>query len=278
MVHFPSQKELQELKKLRKPHCLTVYMTFDGNDSDPNHNRIEYKNMLQRASVMLADSGAKPQAVETTLAPMRALLESAEFLAQKHGDLAIFAHSSLFRVYHIPTGTFMSAVKVQHGFATDQLEKAMQQNRSYYVLALSRKKTQLYKGDQFGLKPVTVKNMPPDMQTALQIDEYPHSRQFHSVTHDYRGAGSASTHDQAEVKNTDKEMAFEFFKLIDKHIRPMLVDSKLPLIIGGVENLLALYTKANSYGGLVGRFIHGNLDRATPDSIRAKAWPIIQER
>lgn len=276
MTHLPNDTELQELKSVRRKHSLSMYVCFSDSSDNQNASRIEYKNKIREAELSLARAGAQPKEIEQTLTPVYKLLENTEFRPSKHEDLAVFANPEFFSYYHLPAGTMESSMYVAGRFSTVQLESAMKNNKAYYVLALSRKKTRLYKGDRYKLEPVELKDLPTGMVTALQIDEYPHSQQFHGVRSETGGGGSSSVHDQSEVKNTDKAMALEFFRLIDRHIKPIVARNKLPLIIGGVENLLALYKKANSYPGLVQNYIQGNLDRMTTESIRAKAWPIIQ--
>lgn len=276
MAIFPSETELNELKAFQRALSLTSYIDFNDLRSNANTSRIEYKNMLRNAESALAEAGAEAKFIQETLEPMRALLETVEFWPPKHESLIIFAHPKIFRLYRVPEGLIKSEMKVQDGFSTEQLEKLMQSNQPYYVLALSRKKTKLYKGDRYGLEPVEIKGIPQEMIAALNIDEFHHSRQFHSITPKSTGAGSKNVHDQSEVDNTDKEMVVEFFRLIDKHIRPILAKDNSPLVIGGVENLVALYNKVNSYPGLVDKFIFGNLDRSSLDTIRAKALAIIQ--
>lgn len=276
MVNFPSDEELSELKRFRRAHSLTSYIAFRDSRSNPNHNRIEYKNMLRDAEFMLVNKGANSATVDQILNPMRDLLDNDVFWPPKHEDLAIFANPEEFRVYRVPEGSIESELVVQDSFLTTQLEVVMKTNKSYFVLALSRKNTQLFRGDFYSLAPVEVKGLSPDMKTALNIDEYPHSRQIHSINSKAKGKGSEGFHDQAEVKNTDKEMLFEYFRLVDKRIKPVVADVNLPLVIGGVDNLVALYTKANSYAGMVGQSIHGNLDHTSLDTIREKACAIVQ--
>ncbi len=276
MVNFPSDAELNKLKKSRRAHSLTSYIAFRDSRSNPNHNRIEYKNMLRDAEFMLVQKGAISSMVDRILEPMRDLLDNDVFWPPKHEDLAIFAHPEMFHVYRVPEGSIVNELKVGDGFSLRQLETVMKNNKPYFVLALSRKKTQLYRGDNYSLELVEVKNLPSDMKTALNIDEYPHSRQIHSIASKSSGRGSEGFHDQAEVKNTDKEMLFEYFKLVDKRIKPIVSKANMPLVLGGVDSLVALYAKTNRYAGMVSQSIRGNLDRSSLDAIREKACDVVR--
>lgn len=276
MINLPNDKELQLLKATRTPNSISAYIAFSTASSDPTSSRIEYKNTLRDIETMLTNAKAAPQYISDTLQPLYDLLDTNEFWPPKHESLAIFANQKVCHIYHVPEGAIRSELTVTNGFSMQQLEELTRNNQPYFFLALSRKKTQLYTGDRYHLMPIDIKNLPADMETALQIDEYPHSQQFHGVRSETGSGGSSSVHDQSEVKNTDKAMALEFFRLVDKHLKPVLTKANRPLVIGGVENLLALYNKVNSYPGLVKQYIYGNLDHAKPDAIRAKVLPLLQ--
>lgn len=276
MISLPTEQELKELLDFKAPQALTAYIAFSNPGGGQNQNRIEFKNILRDAELALVAAKAKPGHIEATLKPMRDMLDSHEFTTPKNYDMAFFAHPTLFRMFKLPEGSVNTEVVVKNRFSIRQLEDVIADNQPYYVLALSRKATKLYKGDRYGLEPVTVKGVPQDVESALNIDEYRHSQQHHSIVAESRGSGSTNIHDQSEVKNTDKQMVYEFFRLVDNHIKPILTASKLPLVIGGVENLVALYGKANSYKGVVRKHVFGNLDRSTIGEIHSKAWAALQ--
>lgn len=281
MVNFPTQAELSELANFRGSRSLTLYVPFIDPNSATNPNRIVLKNLLAEAEQALIADGLSLKDTIKTLRPAHDLLDTDEFWPPRHESLAFFAHKKLFHYFHVPTGSVPELLHVGKGFELEPLERAMQDNKQYYVLALSHKHVRLYEGDHYQLKPVKLDNFPSDMKTALNIDEYPHSRQTHTISPSSKGRANSSErgaeghHDHAEVTNTDKDMLLEFFRHIDKYLHKTLNKKRLPLVIGGVNYLLPIYRKANTYPGLFPSAITGNLDRSDLPTIRTKAWSLI---
>lgn len=281
MVNFPTETQLKELKTFRSARCLSLYVPFIDPNSATNPNRIELKNILVEAERALIADGLSPKDTKKTLQPIFDLLDGDEFWPPRHESLALFAHKKLFHYFHVPPGSVPEQMSIGKGFDLAPLEQAMADNQHYYVLALSHKHVRLYEGDHYQLKPVKLDNFPTDMKTTLNIDEYPHSRQTHTISPSGKGRANGSErgaegyHDHAEVTNTDKDMLVEFFRQIDKYLHKILNKERLPLVIGGVSYLLPIYRKVNTYPGLLPTAITGNLDRSDLPTIRTKAWSLI---
>lgn len=252
MIDFPSQQELDELKAFHEPFCLTVYAPLIDPNAAANPNRIEVKNLLRESETALLAAGVKPRDVKKTLQPARALLEGHEFWPVHHESLALFMHPKLFRYYHIPDHSTPYLLTIETGFNLKPLLRVMKNNQRYYVLALGHKNVRLYEGDRYGLKPVRIKNFPADMKETLGIDEYPESRETHTIAPASTGKGSEAYHEQYNVSQTDKDMLLKFFRRIDRHLHSFLFYHEKPLILAGVHYLLPIYRKVNTYPGLLG--------------------------
>lgn len=277
MINFPSQKELQELRAFNQPFCLTIYAPFIDPNTPANPNRIELKNLLREGKTALVSAGVAPGDVKKTLRLARQLMEDHEFWPIHHEGLVLFMHPKLFRYYHIPDHTTPHMLTVETGFNVEPLLKAMEDNKRYFVLALGHKNVRLYEGDHYQLKPVLFKNFPADMKQTLNIDEYPKWRETHGIAPSYMGKGSEAVHGQYNVSQTDKDMLLEFFRRIDHRLHNFLFRQSKPLIIAGVNYLLPIYRKANTYPGLLGDAIIGNQERTDLKTIRDKTWRLVEQ-
>ena len=142
----------------------------------------------------------------------------------------------------------------------------------YYLLALSHKHVRLYEGDRYRLQQVQLSNFSGDMVETLGIDEYPHSRETHTIAPASSGKGSEGFHQQYNVSQTDKKMLLEFFRRIDHRLHAFLLYHEKPVLLAGVKYLLPLYRKVNTYAGLLDVDITGNQDRSDIHSLGKKAW------
>lgn len=276
MINFPNPQELNELKTFSEPFCLTVYAPIIDPSAATNPNRIEVKNMLREAETALLSAGVKPRQVKKTLRPARLLLEDHEFWSIHHESLVLFMHPQLFRFYHIPDHTTPYMLTVETGFNLEPLLQAMQNNQQYYILALGHKNVRLYEGDHYSIKPVQLKNFPSDMKGTLGIDEYPKFRETHTIGPASKGKGSEAYHKQYNVSQTDKAMLLEFFRRIDQRLHNFLTYRKKPLVLAGVNYLLPIYRKVNTYPDLVSGAITGNQDYPNLQSLKDKAWQMVE--
>lgn len=278
MINFPSPHELKELKAFRELFCLTIYAPLIDPNTSTNPNRIEVKNLLREAETALLSAGVKPRQVKKTLRPAKLLLEDHEFWPIHHESLVLFMHPRLFRFYHIPDRTTPYMLTVETGFNLGPLLHAMQNNQLYYLLALGHKNVRLYEGNHYSLKPVQLKNFPADMKETLGIDEYPKSRETHTIGPASRGKGSEAYHEQYNVSQTDKAMLLEFYRQVDHRLHNFLTFHKKPLVLAGVSYLLPIYRKVNTYPDLVNSAITGNQDYPNLQSLKDKAWHMVEGR
>ena len=275
MINFPNQEEIKVLQAFNEAGCVTIYAPFIEPNAATNPNRTELKNLLREAETALKSAGVKPAGIKRTLRPGRTLLENHEFWPIRHESLALFMHPKLFRYYHIPNHGIPYKMTVEKGFDLESLIKAMQENKSYFVLLLNHNNVQLYKGDYYQLRPVRLKDFPANMKLALHIDEYPKWRELHTIAPAGSGKGSEAYHGQYNVSQTDKVMLLQFFQRVDKRLRALLRRNQLPLILAGVDHLLPIYRQANTSEYLLADSLKGNFEHANLDFVRESARTLI---
>lgn len=275
MVQLPSDNELATLKATKEPHSLSMYLQFSDTTSASGPSRIEFKNALQAIEAQLSADGVDKREIETTLKPAYALIDNRDIWMPNHGGLVVFARPGALQYYFVPNHLVEPMVYVGEGFMTEPLERIMRDNREYYVLTLSRKKVQVYKGDRYHLEPLEITNFANNLRDSLMLDEPQKERGLHAVAPAAMGKGSEVPHEQYEVSREQKQMLLTFFRNIDKRLKNVFNKERAPLVIGGVEYLVPIYRRANTYNGLVAGAISGNLEQARPDDIRQKAWQIV---
>jgi hypothetical protein len=153
--------------------------------------------------------------------------------------------------------------------------KLKQGDKQYHVLSLSHNSIRLYKGDRKTLTRLYPNNFPDSMEKSLNIDEYPQSRGLHQFAPASMGKGSAAYHSQYDVTHVDKNMLSRFFRLVDKSIHALLREDTSPLILAGVDYLMPIYKKVNTFNNLVPTSIKGNTNHSSLKSIHEQAWRIV---
>lgn len=275
MISIPSNQELEALRAFHEPLCLTLYAPFIEPSGPDNPLRIEVKNLLRDARIELKAAGASDQHIAATLRPIEDQMERSEIWPTRHEALVFFSHPQLFRHFHVPDTDEGSAITIAPSFDLEVLESALQASQPYFVLKLGHKDVQLYEGDRYQLRVIKLEGFPHDMTTTLGIDEYPESRQTHSIASTARGKGSEAFHEQYSTRDVDKTLLKEFFRRIDAYLYPYLHRHPYPLILAGVDYAVSLYRSVNTYPRVAADIIAGNVADVSLDDIRERAAVVI---
>jgi Bacterial archaeo-eukaryotic release factor family 7 len=90
------------------------------------------------------------------------------------------------------------------------------------------------------------------------------------------GRHPAIFHGQGVGTDEDKDDLLRYFQHIDRGLHDLLRDETAPLVLAGVEYLFPIYQQANSYTHLLQQGIAGNPDKLKAETLRGKAWPIVE--
>ena len=272
MIKLPTKKELDALMSFRNPHCLTLYSPYIETSSSENPNRIQLKNLLKKASQLLLADSLKQREINIILQPVNQFIENSEFLSKYPHNLALFISNDFFGYYRLPPKKIKPDVIVDKKFKLLHVEKLINNNLNYFVLSVSYNGAYLFSGDCYQIKKQKISN---SMKQELNIDELPHERQFHNVAPASMSKKSERSHGQYNETQVNKDLLIKFFRKIDHKLHVLFKNKKTPLIIAGVDYLLPLYRKVNTYPYLLNDGIIGNLEHSNLNFIRYNACKII---
>lgn len=275
MNKLPNNKQIEELESFNEPYCLTIYAPTLESNGGKDAGRIEIKKLIREAQKKLQSANVPAKFIKKSIGPLELLAEDYEFWPSQSEGLAVFVHPQILRYYHLPGNDIPYSIDMGSRFNVKPLKNIVSYNKQYFLLKLGHKYVHLYSGDRYNLNLVILKNMPTDEKQALNIDEYPSSRELHEVGSPFGGQPKESYHGQYNVSETDKPMLLEFFRLIDQRLHGLLYSEGRPLIISGTEYLLPIYKKANSYSGLVPVGIPGDFKNSQLDELKNRAWLLI---
>ncbi len=278
MINFPSNRQLQKLKGAIGALRVSLYIPYIPVTTGTNPNLIKLKTFLKQAKQELTELGATKGYIEDLLKPAKELVNGTEFWPSQRAGLALFMGPDMFSYYHIPESITEELVIISDQFELEPLIMAMNETKPYFLLTIGHKNVRLYHGTRYKLKPVRLRDFPPSLTEALQIDEFPQGRQTHTISATTRGKagkGSEGFHEQYNVAQTDKQMLLEFFRRIDKRLHRLLTRHGEPLVVAGVNYLVPIYRKANTYSGLLSDTILGNQDVTDEEVLRTKAWRVV---
>jgi uncharacterized protein (DUF2249 family) len=253
----------QELKNLAAaaPPCVTLLLPLP----EPAEIHIRLKNAIRSAEKGLKERNVDPGRIEELMEPVHALTQAIETEGWWGNGLVALRSPAVFRhfwVRKIPT----EMVTVADHFPVLPLLSLFSNARIFYVLALSKKNVDLFRGADDSFERMKLPDAIP-----TNLNAFLNTRKPDHVL-DNRAFGGPSAGSMKGVMfgtSTDRESRdqplLHFFKEIEKGIHTVLKDTAAPLILAGVEYEVALYRKVNTYPRLMDDAVYGS-----PDSLRSE--------
>lgn len=152
------------------------------------------------------------------------------------------------------------AVTILNEFDIQPLIKSLALKRKYWVLALSKNKTRLFKGENDRLSEISDGNFP-----LVYEEQFEYEKQHYSLSHK-RGAYSPDDSKAATIR----------FQAFIRHIDHLLANyakaDALPIVLLGVTHNLSDFLKVSTFSNRVVNTIKGNYDHHSAGQLAQKVW------
>lgn len=247
----------------------SLYMPAVKAGQETRQNSIRFKNLLRELENQLAALGARQSEVEKLLAPAKALVDDYEFWQHTGRGFAIFLAPDFHRHYHLAIKFDELAIAGER-FYLKPLLRLFSQDQQFYVLALSQNAVRLLAADPHSVSEIDLEDTPTSLEDALGHQLSEQQLQFHSGD-----AGADPVyHAQGSGQDDIKPEISKFFSLVDKAVTSRIGAERRPLVLAGVEYVLALYRGVTDYQPVLDKSISGNHDHTSAEELRASAWEI----
>jgi hypothetical protein len=144
------------------------------------------------------------------------------------------------------------------------------------VLALSRNNIRLLRGTWRGCESIHPHDLPVNMTKALNLQTADRGEQVHTGMRGDLGKEGTVFHGQGGHRDTIKDEIAEYFRLVDKALRPVMCDNTWPLILAGVDYELAIFREVATHVQVNDETLVGNFDYATDDAVHDQALPLAR--
>ncbi|MEZ4771105.1 MAG: hypothetical protein R2844_22135 [Caldilineales bacterium] len=211
------------------------------------------------------------------LAPGQEMLGSRLFWRYQSDGLAVLLNPDLVQSYRLPM-EFPELLVVANRFHLKPLLPLLSGDERFYVLALSQNEIRLLQGTRYSVGQVDLEDVPDSLAEALRWDAPESQLQWHTGTGApssgqpraaiFHGHGGSSTPQK-------KDQILRYFQQLDAGLTDVLAAQQAPLVLAGVEYLLPIYQKANSYPYLVEAGITGNPEEVSDEALHKQALDIV---
>jgi len=239
-------------------------------------NPIRLKNAVRLASLELSKQGLDEREAERMLAPMARLSEDYEFLQHPVDTLAVFVADERLEIHRIPV-VLPELLVVGARFHVKPLLTLVDTDRPFHVLTLDQHGVALYSATRFDIREVDLGDTPRTLEDALGHELTDPSLQVHSgVARPGSNRRVGVYHTQGGGKDEAKRELEVFFHRVDQGIVERLRTVGGPLVLAGVEYLLAIYRGVNSYAHLMDEVIEGTPKLLSGEQLHRRAWAIAE--
>jgi Bacterial archaeo-eukaryotic release factor family 3 len=253
-----SREELRYMVQIRRQPCLSIFLPTHRAGRETEQDRIRLKSLLRDAESRLVAAGLAKRKAREVLAPARPLTEGREFWRYQSDGLALFLASGYFRYFRVPL-QLRDFIAVADRFDVTPLLPLWTLEDRFNLLAVSRNRVRLFEGTRFAVNEMDTNSIPKNFNQAIerQVD------QSHRTQH--------------TAKPGLPEDLLVYFRSIDRGLRTLLKEQKIPLVLAGVDEALSLYRQINTYEGLLAGGVAGNPDRLSAAELHAKVWETVRE-
>ncbi|MBN1437994.1 MAG: hypothetical protein JW929_01175 [Anaerolineales bacterium] len=257
--------------------CVSMFAPTHRFGRQKEQDPIRLRNLIRSAERKLRSEGMRPSDAAETLDPAREMIRTPGFWRHQNDGLAIFLSPAVRRVYRLPIRP-PRTLAVGRRFHIRPLLPLLYEDGQFCLLTLSRNGGRFFWGNRDGLSPLAGDSIPGSPPDALSSDGSGKQIQWHTRTGDLGGRGrrAAVFHGQGGGMEQRKDDLLRFFRRMDRGLIPLLRGSRLPLVVAGVDYLLPIYRKANTYPHLTAVLPVGNPDRISDRRLHLLAWEAVR--
>lgn len=250
-----NRDELKKVMSYRSYPCVSIlvptHRTSPGSKQDP----ITVKNLVKEAISRLNQEFPQRD-IQPVIDRIESIVSSIDY-TRTSDSMAIYASKDFSARYDLPV-TVKEQVIIDETFATRSLIYATSRNPRYLVLALSEKPTRLF--DVFLDTPVEISN--GDFPAFFIEDEENSPRPIGEITN---------------MSSYRDEQYNKFFKKIDKTLTSLIKDTKIPLVITGVDRYLSYYKDITELTDHIAGEIKGSYEKSSPHELAKLTWPVMEK-
>ena len=263
-----SVDDVVRLADTRSTWCVSLYLPTHVGGRDVNQDPIRFRNLISDAETELpAEAAALP-------ATARALVDDAEFWAHGSAGLGVLIDEHAMTLIRLNDPVDELAV-VSDRFHLKPLLPAVADNLVFDVLALSQHSVRVVHGSRSGGTEVVVRDMPTSISEALFWDDRERQLQSHAAGRVGRDRVTAAFHGQGAGKSTRTSDIRRYLQAIDHAVVRHRGNSPVPLVLAGVDELVADYRAITRCHHVVDDHIAGNPDQIHANVLAERAWPLV---
>jgi hypothetical protein len=258
---------MKKLQGMKGQTLLTVYIPLEKGMKGHKYNVSQLHNLRSELKKTVSKEQHKVLSKEIESIVEKIGYENESLgVAMFYDGLSVFSYALPFS----PEKSSLTSTK----FDVAPIQKYYKQNRFYYVLAISKKGSKLYKGDMNNLKMVPVKGLGKDIESTLNIDEI-HATSLQNHPASNGGKNNIGFHGHGGYKDVKKTLFEDYLRVVDKNILQAIKDKTVPLILVAVDYGQSAFKHISKYPSILAYGVSTNPDDLSPVELHQKTFPLL---
>ena len=258
---------LTELARPRSEPVISILLP----PTPPGEARIVLRNLAKEAERRLVALGERPSDARARIAKAEELLDDHDLWLRPLIDVGLYVDSDApVRLRGPELGGPL--VSVGPRFQLKHLLDCVPHS-DFAVLALSRKTTHLYMGQEAGLTEVRASGFPMSMDDVLRYDDREPQLQSHSSARRGVGGVVAAFHGQGGKREQGEDL-LRYLRSVDAGVSAMLGDELL--VLAGTDEVTAAFRRVTANHNVAVGEVSGSVERLAVHDLAAAASPIAE--
>jgi hypothetical protein len=253
-------RNIHELLEASGP-CITVYLPpYHPGEISPRAQHASLKDDLHAAARKLSSMHVTDSEAQDLLEPLRQFAAAPDSDAGFHWPRVIFRSPDLLRAFFFRMDP-VSNVTVGRHFQILPAIGDLQIPSQFYILKLSKRRMSIMRVG-LHMESVNLPGKTPDtLEEFLELDRPDHDQE-NRASIGGPAAGRRIRFGTGDERENQQSYVADFFKMIDRSVRELLRDPKIPLVLTGLEEDVALFRSITSVANVLPGSVPGALSDA----------------
>src|SRR6056297_3556700 len=256
------------------PH-VTVVVPSTALPSERQENEIRLKNRIAEADAQLEALGLDDRRRAAVLRPLVEARDAGTFWPAEplDGGLAAYTTGSGLTRIALPQRPRELTV-VGWRFHLKPVLEAKSLTGQFALLAISQNDVRLFAGDHAGLRPLDLAGRAPrSLEESAGHDLTEPNLQHHAG---HRGSAEAIYHTHGGGKDDVTPELKRFLREVDRAVQDLVAAREEPLVLAGVDFMLALYRDVSELPSILEQELHGNVEHLSASQLHQRARELVE--
>ena len=238
-------------------------------------DQLRWKNLLAGVESELAEQMRRP-AVEALLQPARALHQDAEAWEHMSDGLAMFVRPGWDRTFRVPARV-PELGAVGDRLVLGPLLRLLSGDERFLLLALSRHRIRLLEGSRDTVTEVRLTDVPTSLREVVPAHEPRSATMARPAAGATRGGPAVFYGHGAGNEHLKQDELLRFLRQVAAGLQDVLATRRSPMVLVGLEQLVATYRGVSSYGHLLEDAVIRSSDELSAEELHRLAWPVVEQ-